>query len=88
MKKYIKSIPFKILEQRKSMFSSDTKIKILVNGEDIWTIVHKSRINDDMIMLDVIYEYVDSMDVSIPGEILQGSRVNTIIKNNIVYKII
>lgn len=80
-KKLTKFFPASVLETRQALFHSDTLLRIRLMGNDIWSVVHKSRIDDGTLLVQVSRETDDYFDVVIPGEILQGTRETRVSKS-------
>jgi len=72
---FIKILPAQIIEVRDALFKHELQVRIRLTDFDIWSVVHRTRINNGMLFLQVLRENDDYFDVVIPGEILRGSRV-------------
>jgi hypothetical protein len=70
-----KVLPVEISEIRDSIFTHNAQIKIQLDELEIWSVVHRDLINEGVIFIKVLGELDDYYDVTIPGEILLGSRV-------------
>ena len=70
-----KVVPVPVAESRDALFSHNLEVRVRLPELDVWSDVHKSRINHGKLHLQVLTESDDYFDVVVPGEILSGSRI-------------